>query len=97
MKSLVFDDDGLLFSAFTTAGTFRAGGLGGLPLLLPSEALGARPASFPAFLSLRGPRPPDIDIGTPRHPMTSGWTSTPLRDGCRTGLGLAVMSSKTGN
>ena len=98
VKSLVFDD-GLLLSAFATAGTLHTPGLGCLPLLIPGEVVDACPTPFPALLPLRGLRPPDIDIGTPRHLLTRGHGipvgHTSLHEG-RTRIGHAVMSSKTG-
>jgi hypothetical protein len=100
VNRIVFDD-GLLLSALTATGTLRIQGLGCLPLLVPSEALGAGPAPFPAVISLCGPRPPDINLGTTLHPLTgehgvNGWTPLHSHDERRTGLERTVMSSKTG-
>lgn len=83
MKRAVFGDGLLLFLAFTAAEGLRLQRLGRLSLLLPSEALLARPSSVPAFLPLRGPRPPHVLIGASRPPMTPGVHATcrrmPLR------------------
>lgn len=102
VKSVVFDD-GLLFSAFATTGTLQVWGLGRLPLLVPSEALGAGPSPVPALIPLRGSRPPDTDLGTSCHPVTEeAWflwldVSHPSSTDAEPDLGHAAMSSKTGN
>jgi hypothetical protein len=72
VKSVVFDD-GLLFSVFPAAGTLPIQGLGCVSLLVPDEAISTRPSPFPALISLRGPRPLDINIGALRHPLTGGY------------------------
>lgn len=70
MKSIVFDDNGLLFTAYTAAGTLQALGLGRVPLLVSSESFSIEPAPFPALISFRGPRPLVFNIGSCRRSLT---------------------------
>ena len=85
-------DDGLLRLAFTATGTLLIRGLGGLPLLVSSEALGAGPAPVPAILPLGGPRPLDLDIGTSCHVLTRarGRTPHPLSTNATPDLGTQL-------
>ena len=91
MMRTVFDD-GLLRSAFTATGTLLIRGLGGLPLLVPSEVLGAGPAPVPAILPLGGPRPLDIDFGTscPELTRVRGRTPHPLSTNAKPDVGTQL-------
>lgn len=62
VKGLVFGD-GLLFMALAGVGKVRYGGVGALPLFIQTEVIVVQHLpTIPAFLSVRGPRPSDVNL-----------------------------------
>jgi hypothetical protein len=51
--------------------------MGHLPVLVPRQVFVLNPAAISAFISVRGPRSPDIVLGTTRHRMTISLSPCP--------------------